>query len=81
MSIFDFYDDQFLPGDRMSRSLRQPVLEYEEFNQEATGGEIFKEKKKSLWLPYLGCLLVFGALIFQLLRLQISQGSFNRLLA
>lgn len=81
MSIFDLYDDQNLPGDKSRRNLREDVLEYEHFNKDATGGEIFQEKKKSLWLPYLFCFLVFGVLLAQLLRLQIAQGSFNRDLA
>ncbi|KKQ18039.1 MAG: Penicillin-binding protein 2 [Berkelbacteria bacterium GW2011_GWA1_36_9] len=81
MSIFDLYDDRYLPGDKSGRSLRQDVLEYDHFNKDATGGEIFQEKKKSFWLPYLISFLAFGVLMTQLLRLQITQGSFNRNLA
>jgi len=81
MSIFDLFDDENLPGDKSRRKLRQDVLEYEHFNKDATGVEIFKEKLKSLWVPYLFCFLVFGILTTQLLRLQIAQGSLLRSLA
>lgn len=81
MSIFDLYDENYLPGDKSGRNLRQDVLEYDHFNKDATGVEIFQEKKKSLWLPYLFSFLAFGILLAQLLRLQIAQGSFNRNLA
>ncbi|MFA6492702.1 MAG: penicillin-binding protein 2 [Patescibacteria group bacterium] len=81
MSIFDLYDDQHLPGDKTQRNLRTNILEYEHFDKDATGGEIFQEKKKSLWFPYLFCFLAFGVLLAQLLRLQIAQGSFNKNLA
>lgn len=81
MSLFDLYDDQNLPGDKSHRLLKNGVLEYEEFKQDATGTEIFKEKKKSLWLPYVFCFLSFGILLAQLLNLQIAQGSFHQNLA
>ncbi len=81
MSIFDLFDDEFLPGDKSNRKLREDVLEYDHFKPDAEGGEIFKEKSKPMWIPYFSCLLVFGILLFQLLRLQITQGSFNRNLA
>lgn len=81
MSIFNFFDDSYLPGDKSHRRLKNNVLEYENFQQEVEGEEIFPEESKSLWIPYIFCFLVFGLLLGQLLRLQISQGAFNRLLA
>lgn len=81
MSIFDFYDDQYLPGDKSNRKIQNDVLEYEHFKKDAAGEDIFKEKKKSLLLPYGFCLLVFLCLVAQLTRLQIAQGNFNRNLA
>ena len=55
MSIFDLYDNSFLPGDKSRRRLREGILEYEHYNKEAEGEEIFEEKSKSLWIPYLSC--------------------------
>ena len=81
MSIFDFYDDQQLSGDKKPRKLREDVLEYDDFKKDATGVAIFQEKKKSLWFPFVFCFLTFGILLAQLLRLQIVQGSFNKNLA
>jgi len=81
MSIFNLYDDQPLEGDKNHRKLKINVLEYEIFRKDAPGEEIFKRIPKNFWIPYLVCLLVLGLLLGQLLRLQISQGTFNRLLA
>lgn len=81
MSIFNLYDDQPLEGDKNHRRLKINVLEYEIFHKDAEGEEIFKRIPKNFWVPYLFCILVLGILLGQLLRLQISQGSFNRLLA
>lgn len=81
MSIFDLFDDQYLPGDKTQRKINEEVLEYEHFKKDNVGAEIFEEKKKSLWFPHLFCILVFGILLAQLLRLQIAQGNFNRSLA
>lgn len=81
MSIFDLFDDQYLPGDKSRRDLREDVLTYEHFKKDAVGEEIFIEKKKSLLFPYLACIAVFIVTIGQLLRLQLAQGTFNRNLA
>lgn len=82
MSIFDLYDDQHLPGDKTKRNLKVDVLEYNDFKKDASSAsEIFEEKKKSLWFPYLFCFLTLAVLLVQLLRLQIAQGSFNKDLA
>lgn len=81
MSIFDLYDDKALAGDKTHRQIRDDVLEYEHFKDDARGAEIFEAPAKTLWLPYLFCLVILAVLLGQLLKLQISQGSFNRLLA
>ncbi len=81
MSIFNLFDDKPLAGDKNHRRLKNDILEYENFRHDAEGEEIFPKEPKSLWLPYLFCILVFGLLLGQLLNLQISQGAFNRLLA
>ena len=81
MSIFDLHDDNFLLGDKNARRVKKEVLEYEHFKKDAAGEEIFQERPKTFRLPYFFCLLVFTILIWQLLRLQIAQGSFNRNLA
>lgn len=81
MSIFDLFDDNFLPGDKLQRKLREDVLEYDHFKPDAKGVEIFQEKAKSMRVPYIFCFLVLGVLLAQLLRLQVAQGSFNRNLA
>jgi penicillin-binding protein 2 len=81
MSIFSLFDDTPLPGDKNHRQLKNNILEYETFRQDAEGEEIFLKKPKNLWIPYALCILVLGILLAQLLRLQIAQGAFNRLLA
>lgn len=85
MSIFDLYDDKLLSGDKSERRLREDVLDWENFNKDAAGEEIFEaigtRKAKVFWISYLVCLLILGILIAQLLKLQIAQGSFNRNLA
>lgn len=81
MSIFDLHDDKFLSGDKSKREVKSDVLEYVAFRSDATGGDIFKEKERPLWVTYLFCFLVLAVLALQLLRLQIAQGSFNRNLA
>jgi len=81
MSIFDLHDDNFLPGDKNTRKVKEEVLEYEHFKRDAAGEEIFQEYPKTFWLPHFFCLLVFAILFSQLLRLQITQGGFNRNLA
>lgn len=81
MSIFDFHDDEPLPGDKKHRILKNGTLEYEHFNSKAEGEEIFDQRRSPTWIPYLLCLLTFAALLAQLLKLQITQGSFNQTLA
>ena len=77
MSIFDRYD-HFLPGDGRRRTVQLDKDEYELFPDEE---EIFERPARSFWLFYLATLIVFMALISQLLNLQITHGSFNRFLA
>src|SRR3972149_9605375 len=81
MSIFDLYDDKPLAGDKIHRQIRDDVLEYEHFKDDAQGAEIFVSPIKNLWLPYLLCAMVLIVLLGQLLKLQISQGVFNQTLA
>ena len=81
MSIFDLHDDEPLPGDKNHRTLKNGTLEYEHFNTKAEGEEIFYQKRSPIWIPYLLCMLALAALIAQLLKLQITQGSFNKILA
>ncbi len=81
MSIFNLFDDTPLAGDKNHRKLKNNILEYETFRKDAEGEEIFPKEPKNLWIPYVFCILVLGILLGQLLRLQISQGAFNRLLA
>lgn len=81
MSIFSLFDDANLSGDKSKRFLKSDVLEYEHFKDEDVGEEIFSEKRGILLLPYFICLFVLAILIGQLVRLQISQGGFNRTLA
>lgn len=81
MSIFDLYDDKPMLGDKNHRRLKNGVLEYEHFKKDAQGEEIFKPETKSLLIPYLFCFGILTILLGQLLRLQITQGPFNRTLA
>lgn len=81
MSIFSLFEDVPLSGDKLKRFLKNPVLEYDHFRQKDVGEEIFSLKRSFLWFPYLICFLAFAVLTYQLVRLQISQGVFNRTLA
>ena len=81
MSIFDLYHEKPLKGDKNHRHVKNEVLEYEHFKKDAGGDEIFNKNPKTLLIPYLICCVVLSILVGQLLRLQISQGSFNRTLA
>jgi len=81
MSIFDLHDDKPLPGDKKHRALKNGTLEYEHFNSKAEGEEIFDQKRSPVWIPYFLCLAVFIVLLAQLLKLQITLGTFNRTLA
>jgi len=81
MSIFDLFDEAPLSGDKAPRILKAGTLEYEHFKQDASGGEIFKKETNSFRAAHLLCLIVFVALLTQLLRLQFLEGSFNRVLA
>ncbi|MEK7142702.1 MAG: penicillin-binding protein 2 [Patescibacteria group bacterium] len=81
MSIFDLYDDKPLAGDKVHRQIRDDVLDYEHFKDDAQGAEIFVLPVKNLWFAYLLCAIVLIVLLGQLLKLQISQGVFNQTLA
>jgi len=81
MSIFSLYDDEPLAGDKNHRKIKTDVLEYEIFRKDAEGEEIFKQIPKKLWVPYCFCLIALIILMGQLLNLQISQGTFNKILA
>lgn len=76
MSIFDLFDHN-LPGDRQARRVVLDGEEYEQFPSK----EVLAREPKSFWGFYLAVLIVFFALVSQLLNLQISHGTFNRLLA
>lgn len=81
MSIFDLHDDEPLPGDKKHRTLKNGTLEYEHFNSKAEGEEIFDRKRSPIWIPYFICLIAFAILTAQLLKLQITLGTFNKTLA
>jgi len=81
MSIFDLHDDEPLPGDKKHRTLKNGTLEYEHFNSKAEGEEIFNRKRSPIWIPYFICLIAFAILTAQLLKLQITLGTFNKTLA
>ncbi len=81
MSIFDLHDEEFLPGDKTKRALKSDILEYEHFDKANLGEQVFERETKPIWVPYLITLLVALTLLIQLLRLQISQGNFNKILA
>jgi len=78
MSIFDQYE-KFLPGDGRQRKLKSFGSEYQYLPSDVN--EIESKPQKVFWPFYALCGLVFIILILQLLNLQISQGSFNRVLA
>lgn len=77
MSVFDQFSENNLPGDRSKRKVPIEVdgWQFEPIN------EILASPVKHFYIFRFFILLVFGALVFQLFALQISQGSFNRLLA
>lgn len=81
MSIFDQYEN-FLPGDRKHRKIDLDSYDYEKLKEEGSGLDEKEEKPpKKLWIFIFLVLVVTGVLVGQLLRLQISQGSFNLSLA
>ena len=75
MSIFDQFDESFLPGDRRKRGVKA------EFEDYKTQEEFATKSQRSLWFFYLLSVGVMLVLISQLLNLQITHGSFNRYLA
>jgi penicillin-binding protein 2 len=77
MSIFDQFDKN-LSGDKNSRRVMLDKDEYELFPAEE---EIFLRSQKSFWGFYLVVAGIFLLFFVQLLNLQITHGSFNRLLA
>lgn len=81
MSIFNLFENIPLKGDKSKRFLKSDVLEYEHFKQDDVGEKIFEIKRGILWVPYLVCLITLGILVGQLVRLQITEGSFHRILA
>lgn len=78
MSIFDQYTN-LLPGDNKKRQLKFEYSEYQYFNSDEKD---INDKIQRSYLPfYFIAIIVLGLLVAQLLNLQISQGSFNRILA
>lgn len=78
MSVFDLFDKS-LPGDKKRRQLNLNYSEYQYFN--GRENESVDKQTKNFWSFYVLILIVFAVLIAQLLHLQITQGSFNRILA
>jgi len=76
MSIFDQFDKS-LPGD----SGRRKVLLDEEYQTFDSAETLIDLSKRAMSGFYFVAILVFICLIVQLLNLQISHGSFNRVLA
>lgn len=81
MSIFDQYE-KYLPGDKKHRKIDLDSYDYENLKEE---NSIPDEKEGrsygKIWFFVSLVLVAAGILIGQLLRLQISQGSFNLSLA
>lgn len=77
MSVFDQYDN--LPGEKNARRVNAEFEEYEYKTKDSS--EITGKLERPFWPFYFLVLIIAGALIAQLLNLQISQGSFNQLLA
>lgn len=85
MSIFDLYE-KFLPGDKRQRKLKFLYSEYKADYQSNPPGQnedntTFPRTNRVFWPFYTLCGVVLVILVLQLLNLQISQGSFNRVLA
>lgn len=78
MSIFDQYEN-FLPGDKKHRKIKFKYAEYQYFSEKEND---LNEKARTIFWPfYLVGLIVFLALVTQLVNLQITQGSWNKVLA
>lgn len=79
MSIFDNYSDKNLPGDKAIRKVKNLSLEHEYQNDDDTDAD--SNNRPNFWPLYTVAVIVAFVLIAQLLKLQITQGSFNRTLA
>ena len=78
MSIFSQYD-KYLPGDKKYRKIKFKYSEYQYFSEEET--ELNEKSRNVFWPFYLVSAIVFTVLVSQLVNLQITQGSWNRVLA